>query len=543
MYLKAKSFRARLLYLIGGVIAGFVILTVLLLFDSRSQMMNEKRIKVRNVTEVAYDVLQYHYALEKSGAMSREEAQNRAKNTLRALRYDKNEYFWVNDMQPKMIMHPIKPELDGTDLTNNHDPNGKLLFVEFTKVVKDGGAGFVDYYWSKPGADRPVPKLSYVKGFEPWAWIVGSGIYIDDVDTQFHHEALRIATIALITLSILIGMAILLSRSIFHQLGGEPAYAMQATKEIADGNLTLDLVDVGATNSVLGSLKGMQNQLAKIFRDIHTASQGLSEMAKKVAIAARESNQAGQNQAQATAAMAASVEEMTVSINEISELSLITENTSEQVASLSETGKDQVTKAEQQMGNVANNVHNASTKVEGLLRRSEEIGSITNVIKEIADQTNLLALNAAIEAARAGEQGRGFAVVADEVRKLAERTTNATTEISTLIQAVQGETQQAVDEMGQVIPLVNQGTQLTNAATTTLETIYRESRDSLTKVRNVAQATKEQAAAANEISRHVESVAQMAEEVSTIMAKTAQHAQDMEEIAQNLRAKVGYFRI
>ncbi len=543
MNFTTMTLKARLLSLVAVVVVGLLVMTAMFLIQGRQQMMHDKEYKTRNVVEVAYGVLEASHALEKSGALSRADAQAQARNLLRGMRYDKDEYFWINDMQPAMVMHPIRPELDGKDLTGNKDPDGKALFVEMVKVVKAGGAGFVDYQWNKPGNDKPVPKISYVKGFEPWGWVVGSGIYVDDVDAEFRRQILRVGVIAVAILGVLLFMAMLIGRSILRQLGGEPAYASGITTEIAEGDLTKQVDSNGDAGSLLTALKGMQERLAAIFRDIHAAAANLSKTSEEVALAAKESSQASQSQAEATSSMAASIEQMTVSINEVSELSRFTEETSARVANLSETGKQQVVAAEQQMSRVAETVHNASVKVQALVRRSEEIGSIANVIKEIADQTNLLALNAAIEAARAGEQGRGFAVVADEVRKLAERTANATTEISTVIGAVQSETQHAVGEMGEAIPLVEEGARLSKSASSTLETIHHESNESLNRVREVASATREQAVVANDIARNVESIAQMAEEVSSTMANTAQHAQNMDEISRNLRSQVGYFRV
>ena len=543
MNFTTMTLKARLLSLVAVVVVGLLVMTAMFLIQGRQQMMHDKEYKTRNVVEVAYGVLEASHALEKSGALSRADAQAQARNLLRGMRYDKDEYFWINDMQPAMVMHPIRPELDGKDLTGNKDPDGKALFVEMVKVVRASGAGFVDYQWNKPGNDKPVPKISYVKGFEPWGWIVGSGIYVDDVDAEFRKQALRGAIIFAVILGILLFMAVVIGRSILRQLGGEPAYAAEITKEIAAGDLTKQVDSNGDAGSLLTAFKGMQERLAAIFRDIHAAAGTLSKTAEEVALAAKESSQASQSQAEATSSMAASIEQMTVSINEVSELSRFTEETSARVADLSETGRQQVVAAEQQMGRVAETVNNASVKVQALVRRSEEIGSIANVIKEIADQTNLLALNAAIEAARAGEQGRGFAVVADEVRKLAERTANATTEISTVIGAVQSETQYAVGEMGEAIPLVEEGARLSKSASTTLEAIRHESNESLNRVREVASATREQAVVANDIARNVESIAQMAEEVSSTMANTAQHAQSMDEISRNLSAQVGYFRV
>lgn len=152
---------------------------------------------------------------------------------LRGMRYDKSEYFWINDM------HPIKPALEGKDLTGNLDKNGKAILAEFARVVKAAGAGYVDYMWSKAGSDKPAPKLSYVKGFTPWGRIVGSGVYVDDIDTQFRAESLRVGVIAALTLGLLIFVSTLISRSILRQLGAEPTYAAEASQVISSGHLTL----------------------------------------------------------------------------------------------------------------------------------------------------------------------------------------------------------------------------------------------------------------------------------------------------------------
>ena len=137
---------------------------------------------MRQTVELAHALIAYHHDEAKRGVYSMEEAQVRAKAALKPLRYSGSEYFWINDMQPRMVMHPIKPELDGKDLSQTKDPNGKALFVAFVDTVKANGSGFVEYMWPKPGADQPAQKLSYVKGFEPWGWVVGSGVYIDNVN-------------------------------------------------------------------------------------------------------------------------------------------------------------------------------------------------------------------------------------------------------------------------------------------------------------------------------------------------------------------------
>jgi methyl-accepting chemotaxis protein len=180
--------------------------------------------------------------------------------------------------------------------------------------------------------------------------------------------------------------------------------------------------------------------------------------------------------------------------------------------------------------------------IRSLESRTNEISSIANVIKEIAAQTNLLALNAAIEAARAGEQGRGFAVVADEVRKLAERTSAATEEIGGMIGAIQSDTASAVGAMDQALPQVERGVELAQEAAQSLRDIRDGAGTTLNRIRDVALATREQSAASNAIAQQVESIAQMVEETSASMQQTAESAHNLEQVAQELGALVARFR-
>ncbi|WP_460537129.1 cache domain-containing protein, partial [Chitinimonas naiadis] len=281
--MKQMSMRSKLLSLVLIALVGLLVVATTALSSQRSTLMEDRQQKTRNLIEVAHGVIVSNHALEVSGKLSRADAQARAKEQIQALRYDKSEYFWINDMTPVMLMHPIKPELNGKNLTENKDPAGKHLFVEFVKVVQAKGEGFVDYLWPKPGADKPVPKLSYVKGFEPWGWIVGSGIYLDDVDAAFWRNSITLLTVVAITLVVMLLVGLKLAGDLIRQLGGEPAYTVDVVQRIAAGHLDTQIVMKSSDhNSLLNRINEMQTQLRELIRQIRESADSIGEMAETV---------------------------------------------------------------------------------------------------------------------------------------------------------------------------------------------------------------------------------------------------------------------
>ncbi len=184
------------------------------LISLKKNLLAEKQFTTKHLVETAYGVLDYYYNLSKDGKMSEDDAKNAAISTVKQLRYEGKEYFWINDMSPKMIMHPYKPELDGKDLSDNKDPQGKKLFVEFVDVVKKEKAGYVYYLWPKPNFKDPVPKISYVKGFEPWGWVIGTGIYLDDVNAIFWNRTWMLAIVVFLIAGIITLISWLVARGI-----------------------------------------------------------------------------------------------------------------------------------------------------------------------------------------------------------------------------------------------------------------------------------------------------------------------------------------
>ena len=221
------------------------------LSELKSALEDQKRVELRHLGEVALRIVSEEYAAEQQGKTSVEQAKKNAAARIGALRYGADDYFWINDLQPRMVMHPIKPELDGRDLTDIKDPSGKHLFVEFAHVVKRDGAGFVAYEWPKPGVTEPQPKMSYVTGFQPWGWVIGTGVYVDDLHQQVWSSAKRALTVGSIII-IVIGLVTVISAQ---RISIALKAMTSAMAELAAGNFDVILPGLGRSDEI-GDIAG-----------------------------------------------------------------------------------------------------------------------------------------------------------------------------------------------------------------------------------------------------------------------------------------------
>ncbi|WP_275712423.1 methyl-accepting chemotaxis protein [Dechloromonas hankyongensis] len=336
----------------------------------------------------------------------------------------------------------------------------------------------------------------------------------------------------------------LIVRRLLSQLGGEPAYVIDIIRQIAGGNLSGNIVTRSSdSSSLLYTTKQMQGSLKGMIGRILTTSDQLAQSARQLASSSQKVQQASERQGDSSAAVAASIEQMTVCVGQISENAAGAQKYASETGSLAKDGAQAVQGVIVEMDKISTAVATSSDVITSLGEKSHQISNIVMVIKEIADQTNLLALNAAIEAARAGEQGRGFAVVADEVRKLAERTTLSTQEIATMIQSVQGGTDDAVAGMAQGSTLVSEGVEMVGVTGASMEKIQEGVQKVLAAVDDISSALKEQSSASQLIARNVESIAEMTEETSTVIKEVSLSAANLEQLAAHLKATVGEFKL
>lgn len=646
-------------------------LFVYLLPTIEGHLFEEKRIATQHVVEVSAAVIKNYIAMETNGTLTREEAQKKALEAVNSLRYNKTDYFWINDLEPKMIMHPIKPQLDGQNLSKNKDPNGVFLFNEFVKVAQTKGAGFVDYMWEKPGSTEPQPKVSYVLLLKEWGWIIGSGIYVDDVLVEVAEINNSIILGLLVALAIAFGIGYSMSKLLTKPINnlqlaakrvatGDVDFNLEITSkdefgdlqksfwemicnikekaEVADrialGDMNVeiklhsekdvlsksmqklkdtlkDLVDelnlltqaaregkltargnyqkyeggfreiVAGMNAtldevlipinegslvlakmasgdlsirmegvykgdhkiMLNSINQLGESLSSVLNEVRQAVQATASASSQISSSTEEMAAGSQEQSSQTAEVASAVEEMTHTIYETTKNTSIAAETAKYAGSKAAEGGKVVDETIKGMVRIADVVNRSAQTVETLGSSSNQIGEIIQVIEDIADQTNLLALNAAIEAARAGEQGRGFAVVADEVRKLAERTTKATKEIAAMIKQIQKDTSEAVGSMKLGKTEVEKGKTLAEKAGVSLSEIIEGADKVLDIITQVAAASEEQTSAAEEISKSIDGINSVTREAAVGIHEIAKATEDLSRLTIRLQDLTNKFKL
>ena len=483
-----------------GIIAVLIGLLFLLLtgvvLNRHYQALKDKSYEEnKHLVEVVHTLLG-HYADRTD--IDAQQAKSQALEAVKALRYDNSNYYWIQDATPSMVMHPIKPALDGRDLRTFKDGNGKAFFVEMAQTAKQKGEGFVDYVWPLPGEDTPTDKISYVKAFKPWGWTIGSGIYLTHLEEEYAHLRNIIIIFCVISVALVILLIYIIGGSIVKPVQ-EIAERM---KDIAsgEGDLTRSLPEKGQdeitrlaryfnqyTDKMRQSLIGIRDNIA-----------ALTEQAEKVKSVSDDSNAQAHDQNENMLQVAAAMEQMTTQIHDVSNNADAAEKSTVSARTNVQDGATVVEHTVTDIRSLTSDIESVSSVVTALAEQSQSIGAVLDVIRGIAEQTNLLALNAAIEAARAGEQGRGFAVVADEVRTLASRTGQSTDEIQAMIEKLQSNAKSAVDAVhvsqSASVKTVENATQ----ANQSLKEADRLMTDISGMSSEIARATERQAEAANE---------------------------------------------
>ncbi|TYK65720.1 methyl-accepting chemotaxis protein [Colwellia echini] len=542
-FLRKFSIQQRLTMLAALLVIGLIVLDTMSLSEEYKTMFEQKKQTTQELVDTAYGVIEHHYTLQQTGELSESEAQQRALSIIAAMRYDTSNYFWVNDFAPNMVMHPIKPQLNGKDIADFKDPDGKRLFVEMVKVTKAQGEGYVYYKWAKAGFDKPIDKISFVKGFKPWQWIIGSGTYLDDIDATFAKQRNLIIINSIIIALIIIALSYFIGKSILQPTRS----AAELMKDIAEGegDLTrsLDATGQDEISQLSGYFNDFTNKIRQLLQDVADNTKQVLEHSEAVDGASITVQSLIQSQNDITAQVATAMEQMTSQIKEVSDNANSAEQAANDARNNTSEGKKIISHTITQMQSLSTNIDDVSKVVASLASESDNIGSVLDVIRGIAEQTNLLALNAAIEAARAGEQGRGFAVVADEVRTLANRTEQSTNEIQQMIQKLQAGAQEAVSAVKLSQNISEQTVEQTAKADDSLSEIDRLMEVISDMNTQIARATEQQSQAADEINLRINDLAGMTDESLATTEILGDTSQQLKVSSHGMSEVVGRFKI
>jgi methyl-accepting chemotaxis protein len=551
------SYRIQLISVVALV--GITIVSAVALERIDNLLREDVRIKTKQNVEVAVSILKYYADEVAAGRLAEDVAKNDAIDTIKHMRYNGKEYFWIHDMRVQMIMHPFKPALDGTDISTLKDPHGKALFVEMTDKVKAAGEGFVEYMWPKPDQKDPLPKISYVKGFAPWGWIVGSGVYVDMIDAAVQQQLYDFIFIAVTIMVAIIPISYLLSRTV-----SRPVQALQlAMQRITGGDLSAEVpaltdrdevgymarsVEIfkqqGAAFRAAEEEKAQKEELAAIEKkrvitgmlskfngslgDVVHELSGVIDQAKQQA---QTLSTSAQHTCQSTQQILSSSDEAAKSVMRVANAS---EELSEAILEISKQVQH-TTHVVNQAGSVAEKVNNSVAR---LIEQTTKINQVTDFINGVASEISLLALNATIESARAGDAGKGFAVVASEVKNLATQTTRASEEIAQQIQDIQmvsSETELYIKD------IVNTTHQINGIVTTIASAVEQQSAATNVIMRNVSQS----ASAVEHVSQNIAVVGSNADNsvrasdmVLGMMQKLTNCADDLRERADQFVAGI-----
>lgn len=529
---------------IPGLIILCVFLVVLFYFVPlvEKKLMKEKKVATKHLVEVAFTLISDYHARVGTGELGEEDAQKKAIMRIRSLRYKDNDYFWINDLHSVMIMHPVKSELEGKNLSDLKDAHGSYPFREFVRISKENNEGFVEYFWSRPDSDKPVRKLSYVKLFRPWEWIVGSGIYIDDVEVEIRKMRFQIilgaVILSVIVLTLTFFMAHLINRPLFE--------AVHLFNQIAEGNLTVRVKFERREDEIGILMDAFRNMVEKLRSQTQHITEGANTIASSISQISATAIQLAYNSSETSS----SVSEITTTVEEVRQTVYVSHEKAEHVAKSaeqsawsSETGRKSTEDAVSGMNRIKEEMEYVAESIVTLSEQTQNIGEIISVVNDLADQSHLLSVNASIEAAKSGEYGKGFAVVAQEVKSLAEQSKQATKQIKIILNEIQKATRAAVKAAERGKEVVDAGVYLSRQSGDSIDMLSQSITESAQASIQIAASSQEQLAGMDQLVMAMENIKEASRQNADGAKQLEDETRKLDDLGRNLRQLASMFKV
>ncbi|MBS1155688.1 MAG: putative Methyl-accepting chemotaxis sensory transducer [Proteobacteria bacterium] len=573
------AYRLLVVVLVGAL--GLTVFAFVSLTNLRTALEHERENKTKEHIEVAQTMIRG--IMQETARADRPvaEAQRMALAALQAMRYANDQYYWINDMSGQMLMHPLNHALEGTSVLALKNEKGVAIFADMIDVVRKSGGGFYRYDWKTSEDIAARTKISYVTGIPEWGWVVGTGVYLDDIDKLYRTQAWWLGSIGVLALVVSVAAALAITRTVVKPLsavarqmdelasgrldvkitgierGGEIgtmaralgtvqsnlASVASAANEIAQGNLTVSFEPRSEWDKLGIALKTMLVQLRSLVAETTSTANSVYDGAKAISASVENQAAASNELSSSVAEITSTMEELSASSSQISEHSGAVVDIANRTLDSSRNGAEAMEQLAVRMASIQEENRNSLNDIIGLGKTSKEISKVMTIINAIADQTKLIAFNAALEAASAGESGRRFGVVAAEIRRLADSVTDSTSEIESKVNEIQDSISRLVITSEKGASGIVEGMTATTHTAERLGELVEAASKTASAAQQISLSTQQQKTAANQVVIALREIVGTTHHTAQSMAQLSEVSRNMAKLSSDMDALVHRFRL